>query len=255
VFADQQRAKQVIINYINNAVKFTSSGYIEVGAFTIDNKAVIYVKDTGIGIAKERHKDVFERFIQVDSPEKKYGGTGLGLAISKGLASLMHGQVWVESELDKGATFYLSLPLSNKHYNQNLSVKSAQGMVLPDTIKWSNKTLIVVEDDKNTIEMVKIFLQSTQIKIITFDNPKEAILFAAKNEHHAVLMDVQLPGDMDGFEASKILKQQNPTVPIIFHTAFYTGEEKERAIRSGGTACISKPYESRVLLTELARIL
>ena len=255
VFADQQRTKQIIINYINNAVKFTSSGYIEVGAFTIDNKAVIYVKDTGIGIAKERHKDVFERFIQVDSPEKKYGGTGLGLAISKGLASLMHGQVWVESELNKGATFYLSLPLSNKHYNQYLSVKSAQGIVLPDTINWSNKTLLVVEDDKNTIELIKSFLQSTQIKIITFDNPKDAILFAAENELHAVLMDIQLPGDMDGFEASKILKQQNPSVPIIIHTAFYTGEEKEKAIRAGGAACISKPYESKVLLTELARIL
>lgn len=255
VFADQQRVKQIVTNYINNAIKFTSSGHIEVGSFTIDNKAVIYVKDTGIGIAKERHKDVFERFIQVDSSEKKYGGTGLGLAISKGLASLMHGEVWVESELGKGATFYLSLPLSNKHYQQNLTDKSTESVALPDAINWFSKTLLVVEDDKNTVELVKTFLQSTEIRVVAFDNSKEAILFATQNEHHAVLMDIQLPGDMDGFEASKILKQKNPNVPIIVHTAFFTGEEKEKAIRSGCTACISKPYESSALLTELARVL
>ncbi|MBN1989118.1 MAG: response regulator [Bacteroidales bacterium] len=255
LFADTQRTKQIITNYINNAIKFTNSGFIEVGAFTIDNKAIMYVKDTGIGIATERHKDVFDRFIQVDSSEKKFGGTGLGLAISKGLANLMHGEVWIESELGKGATFYLSLPLSNKHSQINYIDISTDRVEISDSINWSNKSMILVEDDKNTVELVETFLQPTGITIATFDDPKEAILYATQHEYSVVLMDIQLPGDMDGFEASKRLKRLNPNIPIIAHTAFFTGEEKEKALSSGCIACISKPYESKTLITELAKVL
>jgi len=111
--SDEMRIKQVLINFVGNALKFTEKGYIEIGVKLTSQTIQFHVKDTGIGIAKEFHEKVFDRFRQVEaSPSRKYGGNGLGLAITKNLAELLGGKIWLESVPDKGSTFYFALPLS-----------------------------------------------------------------------------------------------------------------------------------------------
>lgn len=111
--SDEMRIKQVLINFVGNALKFTEKGYIEIGVKLTNQTIQFHVKDTGIGIAKEFHEKVFDRFRQVEaSPTRKYGGNGLGLAITKNLAELLGGKIWLESEPEKGSTFYFALPLS-----------------------------------------------------------------------------------------------------------------------------------------------
>lgn len=111
--SDEMRIKQVLINFVGNALKFTEKGYIEIGVKLTNETILFHVKDTGIGIAKEFHEKVFDRFRQVEaSPSRKYGGNGLGLAITKNLGELLGGKIWLESAPNKGSTFYFALPLS-----------------------------------------------------------------------------------------------------------------------------------------------
>ncbi len=109
--SDEMRIKQVLINFVGNAIKFTDRGYIEIGVKLMENQVIFHVKDTGIGIAKDFHDKVFDRFRQIEAaPTRKYGGNGLGLAITKNLAELLGGKIWLESELNHGSTFYFALP-------------------------------------------------------------------------------------------------------------------------------------------------
>jgi signal transduction histidine kinase len=111
LLSDETRIKQVLINFVGNALKFTDSGYIEIGVNLIKNNIQFHVKDTGIGIAKENHDKVFDRFRQIESSQsRKYGGNGLGLAITKNLAELLGGKIHLESEINMGSTFYFTLP-------------------------------------------------------------------------------------------------------------------------------------------------
>ncbi|HCY40710.1 MAG TPA: hypothetical protein DHV48_05050 [Prolixibacteraceae bacterium] len=113
LFTDEDRLRQIFINLIGNALKFTSNGNIEIGCTKKNNSIEFYVKDSGIGIPAEYHDKIFDRFRQVeDANTRKYGGNGLGLAITKSLIELMDGKIWVESEFGKGSTFYFSLPLT-----------------------------------------------------------------------------------------------------------------------------------------------
>jgi signal transduction histidine kinase len=108
--SDELRLKQILINFVGNAIKFTEKGYIEIGFRIEENRIEFYVKDTGIGIPEEYHEKIFERFRQVDSSyTRKYGGNGLGLAISKSLAELLGGEIWMESEVGKGSTFFFTI--------------------------------------------------------------------------------------------------------------------------------------------------
>jgi PAS domain S-box-containing protein len=113
LMSDEMRIKQVLINFVGNAIKFTEKGYVEIGVRLKNDTILFHVKDTGIGIAKEYHEKVFDRFRQVEaSPSRKYGGNGLGLAITKNLGELLGGKIWLESVPDKGSTFYFALPQS-----------------------------------------------------------------------------------------------------------------------------------------------
>jgi signal transduction histidine kinase len=110
---DEIKLRQILVNLVTNALKFTQKGYVEIGFKVADDRVLFHVKDTGIGIPEVYHKQIFERFRQVEAPEtRKYGGNGLGLAISKSLVELMNGVLWVESEPGKGASFYFFLPIS-----------------------------------------------------------------------------------------------------------------------------------------------
>ncbi|MCD4694689.1 MAG: response regulator, partial [Bacteroidales bacterium] len=250
---DPGKIKQVLINLIKNAIKFTDEGHIEFG-YTIEGNHRIrfYVKDTGIGIAKDQHDVIFERFRQLeDAHTRIYGGTGLGLSISKKLVELLNGEIWCESEVGKGSTFYFHLPVSfdKKRLKKKKTAKSF------DDIDWSNKTILIAEDEDYSYSLLEILLKGSKAKILRAINGFEAIrIFKSNPDINLVIMDIRMPV-MDGLDATKKIKIINPKIPVIAQTAFAMSEDKDKIFKSGCNDYIAKPLNCEHLFNKLNKYL
>ncbi|UCH13614.1 MAG: PAS domain S-box protein [Bacteroidales bacterium] len=238
---DVVRIKQVLSNLLNNAIKFTHEGKVEFGCELVNHDTVkIFVKDTGIGITKSKQKIVFEKFRQEDeSFTRQYGGTGLGLAISKGLIELMGGEIGVESDKSKGSLFYFTMP-----YKRSDQVSKEVSIVDSDEeYDWSNKTILIVEDDLMGCEYLKEIMEPTNVKILLVENGLEAINKVKSNKNiNLVLMDLRIP-KMDGYTATSEIKKLNPELPVIAQTANALPEDKIRAEKAGCEDFITKPIK------------
>ena len=269
---DSLRLSQILINLVGNAVKFTQKGEIIISVKVLQRadhhiRLKFEVKDSGIGLSDELIKRLFAPFEQADgSTTRTYGGTGLGLSICKNLVKMMGGEIGVESELGKGSTFYfdvkLGLTKNNKQFlNDNIAEKLLTPSNLYDTVlsafgqqttKYSNYNniaksvgggvLLVVEDNYDNQEIAKELLKKVGVKTDFASNGMEAIEMVKKNEYDAVLMDCQMPV-MDGYEATKILKDDNrfKNIPIIAMTANSTLADKEQCLLIGMSDIITKP--------------
>ena len=248
LLCDSLRLKQVLLNLMSNALKFTFSGSIEFG-YDIPNNATIqfYVKDSGIGIVPEQQQIIFDRFRQADdSATRQFGGTGLGLTISKKLVELMGGRIWVKSEPNAGSVFYFTLPLIIPDLRNNLQADTI-GRISPELV-FKSKIVLIVEDNEANFVYLYELIKPTGIKIIRANNGLEAIDFVSKNcDIDLILMDLQLP-ELDGFEATKKIKQINPTIPIIAQTAYALADEKNRAMNAGCDYYLTKPLSANSLL-------
>jgi len=206
---------------------------------------LFYVKDTGIGIEKDKLQLVFERFMQADSsPSRKYGGSGLGLAISRGLVELLGGKMWAESTIHVGSTFYFTIPfhpvirkieerVENKHPRANYH--------------WEGKLFLIAEDDKFSYKFLEGFLKQTRAEVIRAADGREAVELCRNNKNiDLVLMDIQMP-EMNGLVATEEIKKFNRNLPIIAQTANAISEERQRCIQAGCDDFITKP----VNITEL----
>jgi PAS domain S-box-containing protein len=245
--ADFGRLKQVIMNLIDNALKFTEIGSIEFGCnFKNTSELVFYVKDTGIGIPKNKQTIIFERFRQVEeSHKRRFGGTGLGLPICKGIVELMGGSIWLESEMDKGSTFYFSIP-----YKPVYKISPIEESLVEKNFNWNDKCILVVEDDELSAAFFKEILQKTKVKYLSAENGKKAIdLFKSNSNINLVLMDIRLP-DVDGFEITKKFKLQKPEIIIIAQTAYASEDDRIQCLEAGCDDYISKPV-NRDLLFQL----
>jgi len=253
--SDRDRVWQILANLIGNAVKYTEEGYVEFGCkiqeSTTKKKSeqemVFFVRDTGIGIQKEFHSYIFERFVKIEHEfSKMYGGTGLGLSIAKDIAVLLGGRIWFDSEPGAGSQFYFSLPAT---------VVTISGKELPMTSKeiktkfvWTGKTVMIVEDDEMSLIYLKEVLKSTQIEILHARNGKQAVEMVESNpEISIILMDIKLP-EMDGYEATRKIKQIKPTLPVIAQTAYAMADDQQKSLEVGCDEYISKPINRRKLL-------
>lgn len=243
IIADRERIMQILQNLINNAVKFTEQGKIECGYEQKGHKLKFYVKDTGSGISKEKQQEIFERFSQEKRNYKQnVDGTGLGLSIAKGLLDLMGGEIWVDSEIEKGSTFYFTIPLEkakeNKHAENNQQSN-------PD---FSDKTILIVEDDYNSYLLLRTILKEYKCKIIYADTSYKAIENVKKNpDIDLILMDIRLP-QMDGLTATKEIKKIREDVYIIAQSAYAMSEDKEKSIKAGCSDFLSKPIDKAELI-------
>jgi PAS domain S-box-containing protein len=243
---DKIKLKQILINLIGNAFKYTDHGQIDGGCKLDNNNIIFYVSDTGIGIAQEKQQMIFERFTQIEPiPNRLFGGTGLGLSIVKGLVELLKGKIWLDSKLGKGTTFYFSLPyksantieqepLSKEEKNYEYSLK--------------NKTMLIVEDDPYNISFIKEILSETGINLLFANYGKDAIQIATSKPLDLILMDINLP-DITGYDATLIIRQQNPNIKIIAQTAYAASEDKQKALNAGCIDYISKPLKSNMLIS------
>ncbi len=241
------RLKQIFTNLITNAIKFTKKGTIEFGYELQNNKTILFfVKDTGMGVPAESQKIIFNRFRQANDLEvSEYGGTGLGLSISEGLVRLLKGKIWLESEIDKGSSFYFTHPYEPTSKEIKTSSKNE---IISTKYNWKGKTILIVDDVKLIFQYLKEILKETEVKYLYAKNGKEAIDFINKNSDiDIVLMDIQLP-DIDGYEASRIIKGKRKDIPIIAQTAYVMSEDRNKAISAGCNDYITKPLEKDDIL-------
>lgn len=247
--SDRGKLKQVFTNLINNAYKFTNSGSIEFGFHSVTNDNItFYVADTGVGISKSTQEIIFERFRKLaDESVYTKDGLGLGLAIVRGMLKVLGGRIWVESELKKGSTFYFSIPYHPiKH--DILTEKPLKKK--KEDVDWSNHTILIVEDDSFNVAYFIELLQDTKIDYsIATTGEKAKVLFASMEKIDLVLMDIKLP-DANGYELTKIFKQQHPNIPIIAQTAFASDADRLKALNAGCNDFISKPI-TRAKLVEI----
>lgn len=245
ISTDIKRFKQILVNLLKNALKFTNNGYIEFG-FTLEviqNKEFVkfYVKDTGIGIALEKQKLIFEQFRQADdSLTRTYGGTGLGLSISKKLVELLGGNIWLNSESGVGTTFYFTLP-TGKIFTATNTQDSKPNDTF--TYNFSGKKILLAEDDDPSYFLLTAMLRKTGVEIVRANNGNEAVSLS-RNEANIslILMDINMP-EMNGYDATKIIKSEYPNIPIIAQTAYSISGDKERSIETGCDDYISKPIK------------
>jgi len=246
-YGDSLRLGQILINLISNAVKFTKKGKIDISISLHENNIVRFiVSDTGIGLSNEQQSKLFQSFSQADgSTTRKYGGTGLGLSISKQLVELMNGKIWVNSELDHGSDFIFEIPLPKgdiskiKVKSKNKSKNKLKNIA---TLKGSN--ILLVDDNQTNQEIILGVLEKSGIKIDLANNGQEAVDKYNLNpsKYELILMDIQMP-IMDGFEATKILRQSNKDIPIIALTANAMKEDVKKTKEVGMNRHLNKPID------------
>ena len=248
VTMDEPRVRQVLLNLLYNALKFTMKGSIKFGYKIKTNQIEFFVSDTGIGIDPENHKIIFERFRQVEPEDpKKVSGTGLGLSISKAFVELMGGKIWLKSELGHGAVFYFTIPYLP--INKQMPHKTAADQ--QKKYNWSQKTILVAEDEDTNFAFIDEALSVTYVQIIRATNGADAIEICKNHpEINLVLMDLKLPL-VDGFVATRMIKHMQPNIPIIAQTAYALAEDKTKAMNAGCDDYISKPINRIELLKKI----
>lgn len=254
MIADEVRLKQVLLNLINNAIKFTTKGSITFGFSRNEDFVEFYVTDTGVGIAPEFQKLIFERFRQVNNTvTREKGGTGLGLTISKALVEQMGGKIWVESSMGVGSTFRFILPYISVD-DTEISLPSIITEETNVIFNWLGKTILIAEDEDANYTLLHLFLRNTGSKIIRANNGKEAVEIVKSQLVDLVLMDMKMPV-MDGYEATANIKQLVPALPVIAQTAFALSSDRLKAIEAGCDNYISKPISSKNLIRIISRYL
>ncbi len=253
--SDSEKIYGILTNIVKNAIKFTREGTIELGYRLRTKKESseleFYIKDTGIGIPKDRHSSIFSRFIQADvSGEMAYQGAGLGLSISKAYVELLGGKIWVESEEGKGSTFYFTLPYRSElevnflSKDEDCSAKY-NGKVNPEV---SGLKILIAEDDEISGMLLSFMVKNGSEKVFRARTGVEAVdIFHNNPDIDLILMDMQMP-ELNGDEATRLIRQFNKEVIIIAQTGLILSSNDESAIEAGCNDFISKPINKHKLL-------
>ncbi|MBY7806724.1 response regulator [Vibrio fluvialis] len=247
-WVDSVRLTQILFNIIGNAIKFTHQGFVDVSLVTARDRLEIEVRDSGIGIDNERIEHLFSPFIQADtSITRNYGGTGLGLAITKHLVELMGGTIKVNSKLGEGSLFTISIPLESR---STAAVNENAGQ-LSDTKTYdaldNNKHILVVEDTKTNQMVIQLLLNRMGYNVTIANNGQHAIELIEKNRSFdLIFMDISMP-IMDGIQATRILRSQRLTTPIIALTAHSMNSDHQNCLAAGMNDIVLKPIRSKEL--------
>ena len=246
---DPLRLNQVFINLIDNALKFTEDGFIEFGyEFKNNQELLFYVKDTGLGMDRNKKDLVFNRFTKIeDDSSRLYRGAGLGLAISKSIVELLGGKIWVESALDVGSTFYFTLPFNQVESDENILKVINQ----IENYDWHEKTILIAEDEPANFIYIEEVLKITHAKILKAVNGKEAVdIISQNNKVDIIIMDIKMPV-MDGYEATRRIKELRKDIPVISQSAYAMPGDIDKGLESGMNDYLIKPVKPKVLLSIL----
>ena len=259
---DEVRLKQILFNLIGNAVKFTEQGYVRIAVKrgegaedATDIPLTISVEDTGIGIPKQFHDEIFEAFRQKDGQStKRFGGTGLGLSITKRLVEMMGGTIGVHSENNRGSRFDIFIP--HVKVTEDERPSDIDDTFDPETIRFDEATVLIADTISSNRSLIKAFLHQTPLVLLEANNGETALHMAQEHKPDVILMDRRLSGgtDIDAM-ASVGCKDDTCRVPIIAMTTSGAKVEKEALVAQGFSGYLTKPFQKAALFKELSRFL
>lgn len=242
---DAFRLKQILINLCSNALKFTHKGGVTLTISVTEKHLCFKVSDTGIGMSDTQINEIFNSFTQGDSSiSRRFGGSGLGLTLSEKLATLMNGEILVESELNKGSAFTLTLPCSYSFStSETFETKEVLENPLSEFKHQCSGQVILADDHADNLRLIARILTSLGLDVLTASNGKEAVdLYLNSNKAKLILMDIQMP-EMDGIEAFNLLKQKGCNLPVIALTANAMSHEVDEYLALGFDGHLKKPIE------------
>jgi PAS domain S-box-containing protein len=253
---DENRLRQVLINLMGNAIKFTEEGSVSLTLSVTENQCVRFsIKDTGIGMDNDTLEKVFEPFSQADSSmSRRFGGTGLGTTISKQLVELMGGELHAESKLGAGSTFFFELPLKQ--------AKAEEAVQLPaehDVSTIPPQKILIADDIEQNLTLLRLLLERQQHHVIAAENGEQAFQLFKQEKPDIVLMDLQMPV-MDGFVATQLIRDMEaekglPPTPVLALTASVLSEDRVEAKSAGMNGFAHKPIDMQALNKEMAIVL
>ncbi len=246
VIGDSLRLRQVVTNLLSNSMKFTEIGSVTLSVFLTTEGLRFEVKDTGIGMTEEVRVKLFQSFSQADaSTSRKFGGTGLGLTISRELVHLMEGEIGVNSELGKGTCFWFYLS-----YKPAIAPKETG--IMPSIVSFSGKHILLVEDNLVNQKVATKLIEKFGIRVTVAENGQKALDLLGEHQVDLVFMDCQMP-IMDGYTATRVLRQQEFKTPIVAMTANASAQDRAECISCGMNDFIAKPYQLHELSVILQR--
>lgn len=253
ILSDQTRLQQVLFQLLSNSCKFTENGFIEFGYSLKDETTLMfYVVDSGIGIEPEKQSLIFNPFRQVDDTNtRRYGGMGLGLAISKHIVEKLGGKIWINSTPKSGTSIYFTIPF----IPVNSKFETDSQNIAKLNFKWGNKTILVADDIDANYVFLKAALKKTNANVIWARNGVEAVdIIKQGSDINLILMDIVMP-ELDGFEATKLIRDINNQIPIIGQTAYPSQKNYTYAKEIGFNSMLEKPIKVNRMLMELDKYL
>jgi signal transduction histidine kinase/DNA-binding response OmpR family regulator len=258
LIGDPQRLRQILINLINNAIKFTTRGVIKVKTWLVEEREdsqviSIAVSDTGMGMDESFLKRIFENFSQAESStSRQFGGTGLGLSITKQLLELMGGEITVESELDNGSTFTIKVPFS-KSETRTVDISAKNGY---DVSVINHRKILIIEDNVLNRMLISAILNPFEVDVKEVENGEEAIELLKSGEcFDLILLDLQMP-KLDGFQTlGYIRKTLHLKTPVLAITANALKGEAEKCLKKGFDGYLAKPFEEADILREISTLI
>ncbi len=249
---DKEKLYAILTNLVKNAIKYTPEGFVEFGFEEKENQLEFFVKDSGIGIPKNRQQAIFNRFVQADIEDRKvYEGIGLGLSISKAYVEMLGGKIWVESEEGIGSRFYFTISFKKrKKAKINMAVRKLE---VKKIFQIKKLNVLIVEDEETADAYLTIVMKQNSKEILHAKTGAEAVKLCRNNPNlDLVLMDIKMPV-MGGYEATRKIRKFNNDVVIIAQTAFGFPSDRNKAIEAGCNDYISKPINRNELMGIIAR--
>lgn len=263
IYSDKNKVIQILDLLVDNAIKFTSKGTVEIGYF-IENEttATFYIKDTGIGISADKKEAIFDLFMQGESSStRKFEGSGIGLTLCKKMVELLEGEIWFDTKENIGSNFYFKVHNSGRSNLKLLgnSDKEDENRIEKSriaSVEFPGRNILIAEDVKSNFNYLNAIIELTQANVIWARNGKDAIDICKKNDPKIdlVLMDMRMP-EIGGLDAIIQIKANNSKVPVIVQTAFTLNNEKEECFKVGADEFITKPIDPHKLIQILQKFL
>lgn len=258
--SDPTRIKQILMNAVGNAIKFTMKGKVELQVSFVNSRLKFSIIDSGVGISEQQATQLFQPFTQADvSTTRKYGGTGLGLILTKRLCEAMNGEFYLQrSQVGVGSTFVATVKVDivseTKYFTEPRSHFYKPSEKFADRTALAGKHVLVIDDLEDNLTLINVILSDAGAQVTTVSDPYQGINAALENHYDLILMDIQMPL-MNGYEVTKRIKQSGKTIPIIALTAHAMKEERMRALNFGFSGFLPKPINANELIHTIQKLL
>lgn len=252
-YTDSGRLQQILINILTSILQNNDKGTIQIGyEITEENKVQFFIRESGNMLSKDDKAIDYKPFSKIEETLKNKDKTDLGLVITKSIVRLLGGKIWITTEEEKGSTIFFTIPLESVPEIDINTILEKETSV--SDYNWRDKVVLVVEDEDVNARFLEALIEETQAQVLIAGGGQQAIeLVKSISKIDMILMDIRMP-EMNGYEATRRIREFNPTIPIIAQTAFALGNETEKCMQVGCNDLVIKPIEVEELLTKMNRL-